>query len=164
MMKSRSFLTFILLLTSYVVVAEEFEVVSFKRDMSSLIAIRYPRKDINGRDCAVIKVITDIKNLSFNSNQGIEGNVAYNQGEYWVYVQPGEKQMIVKHADYKPLYFAIEVGIESGGDYVMELRRKINPVLDGTPMDKDLVKITFRLNEDNVFICRGSGAPIKVNG
>ena len=164
MIKSRSFITFLFFFLSYVVVAEEFEVVSFKRDMGSLIAIRYPRKDINGRDCAVIKVITDIKNLSFNSNQGIEGNVAYNQGEYWVYVQPGEKQLIVKHADYKPLYFAIEVGIESGGDYVMELRKKINPLLDLTAMDKDLVKITFRLSEENVFISRGTGAPIKVNG
>ena len=159
MKNPKIFLLLCLVSVSSTLFADEFEVLSFRQDDKSLIARVNPRKDINGRPCAVIKVMTDIKDLSFNSNQGIEGDVKYNQGEYWVYVQPGEKQIIIKHPDFKPLYYAIEMSIEPAGDYVMEVRRKKT----SAGLDENLVKITFRLNEENTYISRGEGAPVKVS-
>ncbi|MDX9906985.1 MAG: PEGA domain-containing protein [Bacteroidales bacterium] len=154
MKNSAVFLFFSFLLFSQLLSAEEFEVVSFRQDPASLVARRYPRNDINGRPCAVIKVMTDIRNISFSTNQGIEGDVAYDQGEYRVYVQPGERQIILKHPDFMPLYYAIETPIESASDYVMEVRKK------GITIVTDWVKISFRINQEKVYIQSDNNAPV----
>jgi len=117
----KAFLLLLFVFFTAFLYADEFKVISFESDPSDLSAQRFSRKDINDRNCAIIKVKTDLSGLSFNANKGIEGNVIEKTGEYWLYVSPGEKRIEVKKQDFIPLQFDLNRNIESGMVYVLIL-------------------------------------------
>ena len=122
-MKTR-FSIFLFMIFSISVYSAEFEVVSFTKDASDLSARKFPRKDINDEDCALIKVRCDIKGLQFDSNMGIAGNIESKDGEYWVYVSPYERIIEVFRDGFTKLTFVSEEIIEPATVYVMVIRIK----------------------------------------
>jgi len=73
-------------------------------------ASRHVRTDLNGDACALVKV-------SLPEGAVFEGNVIapseYRTGEYWVYMVPGSRQLMVKHPSAKPLYVEFaDYGVE----------------------------------------------------
>ena len=81
--------------------AQELTVKSFKLASSDLTAQTQPRKDLNDRNCALIKVGVGLQGVQFEG--GIMGNVENKTGEYWVYMPQGNRQLKVKHANYAPV-------------------------------------------------------------
>ena len=81
--------------------AQKFTVESFKIAPSDLTAQTQPRKDLNNRNCALIKVGLGLKGVQFEGN--IIGNVENKTGEYWVYMPQGNSMLKVKHYDYAPV-------------------------------------------------------------
>ena len=90
--------------------ADEFIVKSFSELENDLSARKYVEYDINGDACALIKVRTDIiKTIQFDSNMGIP--VAPEQrdtGEYWVYVNEGERALKLMAEGFIPKTVALE--------------------------------------------------------
>lgn len=117
---------FIILIStiSQVCLADEFKITSFTTDPSDLAAIRYERKNINDESCAIIKVLTDLDGLKFESNLGIVGDIVQKTGEYWVYVSPGEKRLRILKQGYLPMNYSIPTIIKSNKVYAMVVRRK----------------------------------------
>ena len=138
---------FLLMLFPILCFAAEFEVVSFTKDPSDLSARKFPRKDINNEDCALIKVRGDVKGLQFDSNMGIAGNIEYKDGEYWVYVTPYERIIEIYRDGFTKLTFVSEVIIEPATVYVLVIRIKDN-------------EVTIKVENDNVIeeleTCSGS--------
>ncbi len=117
-------LSFVLLFASISsAFAQELTVKSFKLAGSDLTAQTQPRKDLNDRNCAVVKVqfVGDILN--------IEGNVIMplvkRNNETWVYMPQNTRQMKVITKNYLPLMVTFaDYGIErleSNRTYVLTL-------------------------------------------
>ena len=117
-------LSFVLLFTAISsALAQELTVKSFKLASSDLTAQTQPRKDLNDRNCAVVKVqfVGELTN--------IEGNVIMplvkRNNETWVYMPQNTRQMKVITKNYLPLMvtfadYDVEK-LESNRTYVLTL-------------------------------------------
>ena len=91
--------------------AQELTVKSFKLASSDLTAQTQPRKDLNNRNCALIKVGLGQQGVQFEGS--IMGNVENKTGEYWVYMPQGNRMLKVKHANYAPVMVTFaDYGVE----------------------------------------------------
>ena len=91
--------------------AQELTVKSFKLAGSDLTAQTQPSKDLNDRNCALIKVGIGLQGVQFEG--GIMGNVENKTGEYWVYMPQGNRQLKVKHTNYAPVMVTFaDYGVE----------------------------------------------------
>ena len=91
--------------------AQKLTVESFKLVPSDLTAQTQPRKDLNDRNCALIKVGLGLQGVQFEGS--IIGNVENKTGEYWVYMPQGNRMLKVKHANYAPVMVSFaDYGVE----------------------------------------------------
>lgn len=81
--------------------ADQFNVEGFEYAAFDLTASKYPRKDKNGQDCALIKVVIPKQGLTFDGN--IVGDTQFKSGEYWIYVPQKINFFKIKHPDFSPL-------------------------------------------------------------
>jgi len=92
-------------------IAQKLTVESFKLASSDLTAQTQPRKDLNNRNCALIKVGLGLQGVQFEGS--IMGNVENKTGEYWVYMPQGNRMLKVKHANYAPVMVTFaDYGVE----------------------------------------------------
>ena len=91
--------------------AQELTVKSFKLASNDLTAQTQPRKDLNDRNCALIKVGLGLQGAQFEGS--IVGNVDNKTGEYWVYMPQGNRMLKVKHPNYAPVMVTFaDYGVE----------------------------------------------------
>ena len=92
-------------------IAQKLTVESFKLASNDLTAQTQPRKDLNNRNCALIKVGLGLQGVQFEGS--IMGNVENKTGEYWVYMPQGNRMLKVKHANYAPVMVTFaDYGVE----------------------------------------------------
>ena len=103
--------------------AQELTVKSFKMAEGDLTAQTQPRKDLNDRNCALVKVGIALDGVKFDGS--IMGEPVQKLGEYWVYMPKGVTMLQVLHKNYTPLmvnFYDYGVGkVESGMTYVLTL-------------------------------------------
>ena len=95
---------FLLLLSSLVWLegaAQKFKVEGFRLLPNDVSAFIEPVRDLNGEDCALIKVQGD-PDFVFSSPLGIIKRVD-NTGEIWIYLPRKSKTLTIKH----PRYFVM---------------------------------------------------------
>ena len=81
--------------------AQEVKVLSFKSNPMDLSASTHPRYDINNDAGALVKVLLAEPNVKFEGD--IIGTPEYKNTEYWVYLTPGSKFLVVKAPNAIPL-------------------------------------------------------------
>ena len=90
-----------------------------------LTAQTQPRKDLNDRNCALIKVGIALDGVKFDGS--IMGEPVQKLGEYWVYMPKGVSMLQVLHRNYTPLmvnFYDYGVGkVESGMTYTLTLSK-----------------------------------------
>ena len=92
-------------------IAQKLTVESFKLASSDLTAQTQPRKDLNNRNCALIKVGLGLQGVQFEGS--IMGNVENKTGEYWVYMPQDNRMLKIKHANYAPVMVTFaDYGVE----------------------------------------------------
>ena len=103
--------------------AQKLNVESFVVKTNDITARTQPRQDINGNDCALIKVQLAASGAEFGGN--VVGNVSYNKSEYLVYMSEGSKRLSVKLEGYLPLEASFEdygiKALEGKTTYVMTI-------------------------------------------
>nr|NQU91295.1 PEGA domain-containing protein [Bacteroidota bacterium] len=77
-MKHIYFITFLLI--SQLAMADSLDVTGFKQIPNDISSSRYPRLDANDNTCALIKVLSALDGLGFESNVGIVGNIEKKAG------------------------------------------------------------------------------------
>ena len=97
----KAFTFFVLLLFSISVCSQELHVKSFGIAESDLSAQIQSRKDLNDKNCALVKVGIGLQCVQFEGN--VVGQVVNNVGEYWVYMPQGSRMLKVKHPYYPPI-------------------------------------------------------------
>lgn len=124
------FLLALMLLNISIAASSQISVKSFKELDTNLDATTYyPKKDINGKTCAIIKIFTTQTGFSFDN--GSLGIVAVEQkpAEIWVYVPEGTMKLKITHPQLGHIsnsddqgYYWIEHGrLKSGKEYKMEI-------------------------------------------
>ena len=119
-----------MLLNVSLAASSQISVKSFKELDTNLDATTYyPKKDINGKTCAIIKIFTTQTGFSFDN--GSLGIVAVEQkpAEVWVYVPEGTMKLKITHPQLGHIsnsddqgYYWIEQGrLKSGKEYKMEI-------------------------------------------
>lgn len=146
----------LLLITGY---SQEFEVKEFSVIDNAVELSINPVYTVNGNVAALVKVVTNIRGLYFDTNLGIVGSVVDKDDGYWVYVQPNERIITIKHAD----FISKEINFPRTARSMMVFRLVVTSTGTNVPQS-DLVRITFRINEPDVFIGSGNSAPIKAQG
>ena len=105
--------------------AQELTVKSFKMAEGDLTAQTQPRKDLNDRNCALIKVGIALDGVKFDGS--VMGEPVQKLGEYWVYMPKGVSMLQVLHRNYTPLmvnFYDYGVGkVESGMTYILTLSK-----------------------------------------
>jgi formylglycine-generating enzyme required for sulfatase activity len=107
------------------VFAQKLTVESFKLASHDLTAQSQPRKDLNDRNCALVKVGIALDGVKFDGS--IMGEPIQKLGEYWVYMPKGVSMLQVLHKNYTPLmvnFYDYGVGkVESGMTYILTLSK-----------------------------------------
>lgn len=150
----RIFHLLLLLISTQIINAQEFDVRrEVKDDPLDLAARRYEKRTVNDEPCALIKITTYIKGMQFDSNIGIVEVEHQNDG-YWVYVAPRERRIRLMAEN----YISLDVNLPEPAKPHMVYNLIVAP--KGIHHISDLVRLTFRMNESNVYIRSGEGAPV----
>lgn len=114
-----------------IVHAQKLNVESFDAKPNDITARTQPRQDINGNDCALVKVQLAAPNAVFEGN--VIGDVTYNTSEYLVYMAQRSKRLMVKLEGYLPL----EVGFQDYNIKSLEPKTVYLLTISGVMRDKE---------------------------
>ncbi len=127
----------------------EFKVLSFRKVPNDISAIqnKFKRYDDNDELCAIIKVRSDVPNLRFSASNPVVGNIERRQGEYWVYLSAGTRQLYVFTEGFIKLSYTFPLRIEKGKVYMLEITSR-------DPLDIDTGKgsLVFSSVPDSVEV------------
>ena len=133
------------------VFAQKLTVESFKLASHDLTAQSQPRKDLNNRNCALVKVGIALDGVKFDGS--IMGEPIQKLGEYWVYMPKGVSMLQVLHKNYTPLmvnFFDYGIGkVESGMTYILTLSR---PIGSTEPVDAGGNFYALTVNPQNAVV------------
>jgi hypothetical protein len=104
--------------------ADEFVVRSFAVSPADLAAIQSGCTDVNNEKCAIIKVQTDLGSITFDSGKKLVQDVDYINGEYWLFVSPGERRISLIKEGFITFHFQIPVVVEPSKVYMMVVTNK----------------------------------------
>lgn len=85
---------------------------------SDISARTYPRMDLNGNKCALLKIIGNAELISVSGN--VVGEIVDKGNMYWVYLTPNTKQVVlnIKNAQPQKINFSeYDITISSGCTY-----------------------------------------------
>ncbi len=105
-----------LLSAAEIVVKEELRVIS-----NDLTLFRNPIMDLNGRECALIKIFTDIAPFNKIASDQTPVDIIDRSGEVWLYLSPGERRLVFSKDGYARLNYDLPITIESNKVYEMKL-------------------------------------------
>ena len=118
------FLIILCIIFTNAVRADEFVVRIFAPAPTDLSAIQYEHLDVNDEKCAIIKVRTDLRNLTFDSGKNLAKDVEFKNGEYWLYVSPREKRITIIKEGFITLHHSIAIPIRPSRVYIFEITNK----------------------------------------
>lgn len=125
------------------VYSQEINVLGFYLQTTDLTASTYPRKDLNNKECALIKVVITEPNVKFEGN--VIGEVEFKTNEYWVYVSNETKQLKVKVANTLPLLINFKdyniMDVKSKLTYELFLKKESNEA-----SKPQMQKLTVKVN------------------
>jgi len=108
----------LLMLIGVTLSAQDLKVTEFRADMSMTDAVRFPKTDLNGERCGLIRLGMVLPDATF------EGDIIsseYKDGEWWIYMINGANWITILSKDYTPLRYEFEEGILSNVTYVMKV-------------------------------------------
>ncbi|MDE5784652.1 MAG: DUF1566 domain-containing protein [Prevotella sp.] len=117
-LRSIFFMIIALAITS-VANAQELKVISFEKLLTDVTARSTAVKDGNGDVCALIKVSLPVAGCEFDGN--IVDRPEFRISEYWVYMTPSSKKLIVRCPNSELLDVDFGTGVESAVTYRLKL-------------------------------------------
>jgi formylglycine-generating enzyme required for sulfatase activity/biopolymer transport protein ExbD len=102
----------ILLLISFFAEAQDFKELKVTGKAKKLDTEKVARRDQNGNYCSAIQVISDMDGFSYDSNDGMVGDILDQPGKDVVYLTATERVLEIHKSGYKPLKLILsEYGI-----------------------------------------------------
>lgn len=110
------FLFLLLLITGHLF-ADEFKINNFNYNPNSQIATRYPRMDQNNQACALILIETRLRDIVFESDQAIIGDIRLKQGKFYLYIPANATKLILKKEGFETKVYEFDATLRSSGVY-----------------------------------------------
>ncbi len=115
------FVVYFVLFISMTIFSAQFEIVKDVAERPGDLSVqKYPKKDVNGDWCALLKVFTDIKDLQFKGN-GYE-NHDYRDGTYYVYMFNDSKNLTFIKDGYTTKPHNFPISLKSNVVFGIELK------------------------------------------
>ncbi len=160
----RTIIAILLALVCVCLHAQELAVTSFKLSETDLTANLQGTTvlDQNGEKCALIKVVTVAKGLTFDVGVlGVRKVDTSHTGEIWVYVPYGVRKITISHPQYGQIRdYVVPENIEKARTYVMQLKVKKAP--DNTQMLTVMYKPQNAIVVIDNKIMKGSNGVVNV--
>lgn len=161
--------TLLFLLCVHLLNAQEMSVDLFYYDETDLTALKYDTQklDQNGNQCALIKVETTAKDLTFEV--GVLGVVAIVEqpAEVWVYVPFGIRKISIMHPRFGMIRnYPLPVAIEKGRTYILKLNTPAVSDFDTGGYDHSKKQnVRFKVFPANANVdVNGMSIPLDANG
>lgn len=135
--------------------AQELKVLEFRADLTMTDAVQFPKEDLNGDRCGLVKLGLVLPDATF------EGDIIsseYKDGEWWIYLIRGANWLTIKSQKYLPLRYEFE-GIQSNVTYVMNVE-KPQIAYEGPT---GTVKIECNIKDAEVFVDGENQGSLKDN-
>ena len=136
--------------------AQRLSVDRFEEKPNDITARTNPRQDINGNDCALVKVQLAAANAVFDGN--VIGDVAYETSLYMVYMSQGSKRVTIRLEGYLPL----EVNFEDYGIKSLEGKMVYVMTVSGVSATKSIEPVRTKTGWI-VISSKPSGATVYIN-
>lgn len=151
-----TFITFMsIAFTSKALAQSTMDVSKFTRLDNDLTArITKPVKDNDeGKLCALIRVITNLKDIEFRADAlGIVKQEQHN-GEVWIYVPYGARSLSFAHEGYFPVVYQYESSIDEGVVYELRLKNySAAETAAGNATNTQMFVLSHNPDEASVFI------------
>lgn len=131
------------LVTLFVATAQDLTVKTFECRTTDLEAKVRPVKDLNGDDCALIRVYIAAEGCTFDGNIVKQEAV---RGEYRIYVPAGTRRLKISHPDFLflPLNYEFQLKIEKNKSYELRLQlpERSGPVKQALESQFLVLKVT----------------------
>lgn len=152
-----AFMLFILCMSVF---AEDMQIsTNLYEDIMDLSLQKFPRKNINGELCVLIKINTSLTNLNFPDSDITD--VVQKEGEVWLYVSEGKKFLSITKSGFARFEYILPIRVESGRVYKLKLEQKFK----GTEnLLKDTFNLSFLFNETDVIIIQNNDTQIRSIG
>lgn len=123
---------FLFLLPVIQLFGDEFKILSFEKAASdiSAISLDYKRLDVNDEVCAIIKVRSDLKGLRFTASNPVVGEIKWLNGEYWIYLSGGTRQLSIFADGFIKLSYNFPERIEKAKVYILTLSSKTGGIVE----------------------------------
>jgi len=147
--------TFLLLILSLNISAQEISVSSFERLSNDMDArVNFPVKDQNGDLCALLKIETTETGFVFEGGSLGIAKTEQKVGEYWVYISWGSKRITIKHPQLGVLRnYTFPESIDKATVYLMKLTTgKVTVVVEEAEILTEWVVIESIPSEAQVFV------------
>lgn len=120
-MKKFIFLALAAMLFSAAASAQNLKVAEFRQDPADITATAKPVKDLNGENCALVKVGLSVEDPEFEGD--VVKVVPNGKSEYWVYMVDGSSYLNIKTDDYPALRFDFPSSARSNQTYILDVIR-----------------------------------------
>jgi len=101
--------------------ADEFKVKSFIYNPNSQIAQRYPRSDQNNQPCALVLVETRLRDIIFEADQAIVGDIKLKQGKFYLYIPNTVTHLKFTKEGFDAFEYTLPISIRSSAVYDLNL-------------------------------------------
>ena len=118
-------------------VADEFTVKFFTYNPNSHIASRYPRLDQNKQNCALILIETRLRNIIFEADQGIVGDIKLKQGKFYLYVPTTVTTLKFSKEGFDSFEYTLPLSVRSSGVYDLNL----DAIITEKPVKEEIVAV-----------------------
>ena len=105
--------------------ADEFIVKHFSYNSSSQIAERYPRLDQNKQVCALVLIETKMREVIFQADIAIVGDIRLKQGKYYVYLPATATTLKFTKTGLEDFNYQIPLNLHPSGVYNLVLEKII---------------------------------------
>lgn len=112
--------------------AQTLEVKSLECEVMDLSGSTHPRKDLNGKDCALLKIEAPGIDLHFQGN--IIGDVEKKASEYWCYLTEGTLKLKILSDNYESIFLDFR---DSGIDGLLGKHTYVLKIICSAPLGQD---------------------------
>jgi|GEM_PF-3111429 len=102
--------------------ADKFEIPSFNYSANSQIALRAPRYDQNKQACALLLISTPLRDVRFQTNPPIVGDIRLKMGRFYVYVPISATSITISKDGFEPLEYNIPISLRPSAVYDVTLK------------------------------------------
>lgn len=140
---------------SYLYAAEMVIREGITESIGDIDAIRHSVQDANGKDCALLKIQTDLIPFDKIESPLFPVQIMNKSGEVWIYLSSGEKRIYFSKDGYAKLVYDLPLRMESSKVYSMK-------IVAGGETKANTLTVTVKVTPSNAKVAIGDSTNVDI--